>query len=248
MAFVPVNRLEESMVRAAADTSARALFYHHLMEAELFVIGEIGRAGEGEGPQTLLDADSLHIETISWQDRTFHPLFSSEERVRAFANHPVECFSMQGRALFECTRGASFLLNPGSELTKMLTPEEIDRWLAHADEAAPVNISVVEPKVYPKRLVKALCVLLMSRFQVVAAHLTYVSREGSGEPHPMIALIAEGDVQRLAQEIFKVAEIAMPGVIVDVIGLAPGARHDPFCEQITAVAPFYRRTHQPDSN
>jgi hypothetical protein len=250
MAFKPNNPFEEIMVRAAADTTVRALFYRLLMETELYVLGEIGHAGNGQAPQTLLETDTLQIETIKYQNRLYHPLFSSEERVRTFAsNSKVPFFSMQGRALFECTRGGEFLLNPGSELSKLLAADEITYWLEHAAEAAPVNISIVEPKVYPKKLVKALCVLFVSRSQVAAAHLAYVTREGSsGEPHPLIALVAEGDVQLIAQEIGEVAKLALPGITVDVVGLHPAALLDPFLQQIVSVAPFYRRMLPPILN
>jgi hypothetical protein len=243
MSFVPGNRLEETMVRAVDDTTARVDFYRLLLECELFVVGDIkgGAAGQTEVP--LAETEGLQIETITYQNKTYHPLFSSQERLRAFVRQPVRYFSMQGRALFECTRGASFLLNPGSELSKIMTPEEIDYTLDHAMQEKPVNIVMSSPEVYPKKLVQALCVLFTSRSQVTSARLSYVSREGDGgAPHPLVAIEAEGDAQTLAQEIFAAAAIAMPGVVVDVVGVDPKTKSDPFRVQLLGVAPFYRRT------
>lgn len=242
MSFIPGNTLEEAMVRAVSDAAARVDFYRLLLDSELFVLGAIaGR--EGAGPSSLLDGESLSIETIVYQQKTYHPLFSAEARLRAFANGLPRFFSMQGRALFECTRGASFLLNPASDLSKIMVPEEIEYLLANADKAAPVSIKLSAPSVYPKKLVQALCVLFVSRSQVMAAHLHYVSREGDGgEPHPLIALQAEGDIQLLVREVFVAAHAAMPGVVIDVIGVDPKAQLDPFRKQLIGNAPFYRRT------
>jgi hypothetical protein len=55
-------------------------------------------------------------------------------------------------------------------------------------------------------------------------------------------LVAEGSVQLIAKEIREVAELALPGTTVDVVGINPAARLDPFLQQIIGVAPFYRRT------
>lgn len=242
MSFVPGNALEEAMMRAVSDAAARVDFYRLLLETELFVIGQIADR-EDEGPTTLRENDSLSIGTLVYQQKTYHPLFSSEARLNAFVNGPTRFFSMQGRALFECTRGAEFLLNPGSELSKIMVPEEIEHILANAAKMAPISIKLSPPAVYPKKLVQALCVLFVSRSQVDAAHLHYVSREGDGgEPHPLIAIEAEGDTQLLLREVQVAALAAMPGAVVDIVGVDPKTQLDPFRKQLIGNAPFYRRT------
>jgi hypothetical protein len=247
MSFVPGNRLEDAMMRAASDTAARTEFYRLLLDSELFVIGNIKGDDPDKPELALAEAEGLSIETIAYEGKTYHPLFTSQERLRGFLRAAMPYFSMQGRALFECTRGASFLLNPGSEVSKILAPDEIGYVLEHVKPNAAVNIVLSTPKAYPKKLVQALCVLFVSRSQVISAHLAYVSRDGDGgEPHPLIAILADGDIQILIQEIFATAALAMPGVVIDVIGIDPDAQLDSFRRQLVDIAPFYRR--MPPSN
>jgi hypothetical protein len=240
MSFDPVNRLEEIMVQAVHDENARPHFYQALLETELYVLGEAGTTPEGAAPATLLETDTLNIETVTYQEQAYHPVFSSLERMRHFVPQPMPYFSMQGRALFECTRGASFLLNPGPELGKKLVPEEIALCLDQRKPEPQDTVSITMPLVYPQKLIKALCVLFMSRTQLASAHLAYVERPGS-ESHPLLGLVAEGDIRKLAAEIFEVARNVVPGTVIDIMMIDPEGQLDPIRKHLLGIAPFYRR-------
>jgi len=228
MAFEPENELERAMLRASTQESARPEFYRLLLDSELVVLGEAGDTG-------------MSIETVANAGKRFHPVFTSPRRCEGFAPGQMPRFRMLARALFESTRGAAFVINPGSELTKTLAPEEIAWCLQRAHSQA--GLIVAQPKVHPKRLVKALCVLFTSRALISAAHLAYVAREGiDGEGHPMIGLVADGDVPRLANEIFEVAREALPGTTIDVVWLNPDGPLNPLQKHLLSVAPFYKRT------
>jgi len=234
MAFTPENELEKTMLAAVTQDSARPLFYRAVLEAELIVLGEIG--------------DKLSIDTVVNNGETFLPIFSAASRLDACGQSQRPHFRIRGRVLFEATRGAAFVLNLGSDVGKKMVPEEIAYCLDQARQAEwRGGLAVGQPKVYPKKLVQGLCVLFMSRSQVIAAHLAFVAREGlDEEPHPLIGIEAEGDVNRLVNEIFAVAAAAMPKVPVDVLDLDPRAPAHPLQKHLHSIAPFYRRP--PDDN
>jgi hypothetical protein len=228
MAFEPENELEQAMLLAASQEPARARFYRLLLDSELVALGEL--------------SERISIQTVENEGRQYHPVFTSERRVDAFVREPQPRFHLNGRVLFESTRGASFVINPGSELVKTLSPEEI-AWCIDQGQALTGNIVVAQPKVFPTRLVKALCVLFTSRALIRAAHLVYVAREGiDREGHPMIGLVADADVPRLANEIFAVAAEALPGTLIDVVWLNPDGPLDPLQKHMLSIAPFYKRT------
>ncbi|MGA7711849.1 MAG: enhanced serine sensitivity protein SseB C-terminal domain-containing protein [Rhizomicrobium sp.] len=239
MIFVPENRLEEAMLLAASQDQARPHFYRLLMESELFVLGD---PGSPEAVGALLHGGRLALDTVANDGQLYHPIFTSAQRMQHFAGEPVSHFRMLGRILFAGARGAHFVINPKSELGKTLVPEEIAYWMAQLQATQPVAIRVGQPKVYPKKLVKALCVLFISRSLIAEAHLAFVARDdGSEAPHPLIGLVADGDVPRLIQEIFEVAATAIPGTPIDVVYIDPQGQLDPLRKHVLSIEPFFRR-------
>ena len=119
-------------------------------------------------------------------------------------------------------------------------PEEISWCL---ENFRNVNIAVLKPQTYPTRLIKALCVLFTSRTQLHTARLTYVATPGTDSgAHIIIGIEAEGDISRLAQEIFQAAAITKPSHPIDVAYLdTKGARH-PLQEHLLTVQPFFMRS------
>lgn len=233
MVITPENELERAMLQAATEASARPAFYRLLLDSELVVLGK--RNG------------SLALDTVQGPDGEYHPVFSAETRIKALLDDPavVQNFKIKGRRLFEITRGAQFVLNPGSSPNKVLTAGEIDWCLKTFQPQA--ELIVAQPKVYPTRLIKALCILFTSRQAIRAAHLVYVARDGiDTEAHPMIGLEAEGDVPRLAQEIFDAAEAVMPNALIEVVYLDTSAVMNPLQKHLLSVPPFYRRTLPPN--
>ncbi len=227
MAFMPENELEKAMLLAASDQSARPAFYRLLIESELVLLGELG--------------EGMSLDTVENAGVRYHPLFTSLARLKALGVEQRPHFRMQGRILFESTRGASFAINPGSELGKTLSPEEV-AWFLDSSRPGAGKLLVAQPKVYPTKLVKGLCVLFTSRQLIQAAHLVYVAREGiDREGHPMIGLEAEGDVPRLAQEIFEIVENVTPGQPIEVVYLNSSGPLDPLQKHLLSIPPFYRR-------
>jgi hypothetical protein len=236
MAFEPENRLEELMLLATSQAQARPHFFRALMDAELLVAGMAGQ--------------SLALDTVLNGGKEYHPVFTSMTRLRAFSEEPVQHFKVRGWVLFGTARGASFVINPRSDIGKLLAPDEIEYWLEHLrDEKGGAGLIVGQPNVRPKKLIKALCVLFTSRLQIRSAHLAYVAREGSKLPaHPLIGIVADGDTARLAREIFEAAKTAMPQTALDVIVLDDKNPKLPLEKHLLSVAPFFQRTFDPTSN
>lgn len=232
MAFTPENELEQAMQLAVTDRQARPAFYRLLLDSELSTIGEMSA-----------DRGGISLETVAIEGQRFHPLFTARSRLDTFlaesgAPEPQPRLGIPGRILFLSTRGAQFVVNPGFEVGKIVSADEVS-WML---ENFQPQLVVAQPKVYPAKLVKALCVLFTSRALIKAAHLVYVAREGiDAEGHPMIGLEADGEVERLAQEIFEAAEAVMPGTPVEVVYLDPKAPLDPLQKHLLGVAPFYKR-------
>ena len=236
MAFEPENKLEELMLLAASQAEARPHFYRALMDTELLVPGELG--------------EKMSIETMHKDGEMFHPAFTSETRLHEFSEKREPYFRMQGRQLFTVTRGASFVINPRSEIGKLLVPDEIEYWLERfRDEERGGGYVVGQPSERPKKLIKALCVLFTSRTQIKAAHLAYIAREGSRlPPHPLIGIVTDGDTARLARENFEAASAAMPTTPVDVMILDEKNPQRPLEKHLLSVAPFFRRMVDLTSN
>ena len=138
------------------------------------------------------------------------------------------------------------MLNPGSVPDKVLTADEI-AWCLKTFPPAPTLV-VAQPKVYPTNLVKALCILFTSRAAIKAAHLVYVARDGiDTKAHPMIGLEADdGDVPRLAQEIFAAASAVLPGEPFEVVYLDTTSPLEPLQKHLLSVPPFYQRPLSPN--
>jgi hypothetical protein len=227
MDFEPENELEKVMLLAASQEVARPQFYRLLLDSELVVLGELGKV--------------MELDTIENQGRQFHAVFSSEKGLKEFLRGERAHFVARGRFLFQAAHGASFVLNPGSAVNKVLTPKEIV-WCLEQNRQLSGDILVVRPKTHPRKLVKALCVLFTSRSRIKQAHLVHVMREGADTgPTPLIGLVAEEESPRLAEEVFKAAAEVMPGKRIDVLFLKPGAPR-PLQNHILNVPPFYRRT------
>jgi hypothetical protein len=226
MAFTPENDLERTMLRAASDPAERPAFYRLLLSSELVALGEFGR--------------SLVLDIVENRGRKYHPVFTSRCRLDAFTPEPMPSFTIPAHVLFESTRGAAFVLNPGSELVKELTPDEIAGAIRLVGEPSVV---FTQPDVYPTRLIKALCVLYTSRSQLKAARLAYITRrDETGPSHPVIGIETDGEAPHLAGETIAAAQEVMPNTPVDVVYLDPKRTTSAFHQHLLGVPPFYRRS------
>jgi hypothetical protein len=223
--FAPENELEQALLCTASNSSAAPELYRHLLESNLIVLGTMG--------------ERLALDTVKNELGFFHPIFTSQTRLDVFRAGDAPSFQIWGRALLEATRGAQFIINPRSDLTKTLMPEEISWCL---ENFRNISIAVLKPQTYPTKLIKALCVLFTNRRQLHTARLTYVATQGSDNgAHIVIGIEADGDISRLAQEISAAAAITNPGFPVDVAYLSTQGAVHPLQKHLLTIKPFFER-------
>ena len=137
--FTPANDLEETLVRAATDPSARPEFYRRLLAAELYVLTEEARVADGQTSKPAA-ADAAFI---TWESPTgpYVPLFSSRARVDEIGRARERGYgfvALPGKAAFArlAQEKRAAFLNPGFACGKQFVPEVIDR-LAGGEKAVP---------------------------------------------------------------------------------------------------------------
>jgi hypothetical protein len=245
MTFEPENPLEKALVRATGDVSTRPEFYRLLMASNIFAIGKVGRTVPRDTPARLDKSDRLSLATVRSGDRSCHPAFTSLTRLDAFLTEKRDSFCLVGRDLFETTRGAPFVLNPGSQYGKLLEPDELAYWLdqlvGRRLKNAPEAI-VAPPQKHPVVLAKALGVLFVNR-QVSTARLAEIRRAGAVDPARLVlAVECDGNWRKLAREIGEAVEAAAPGLGIELVRLNSADKRDRLGAQLLAVAPFYARS------
>jgi hypothetical protein len=184
------------------------------------------------------------MPTMRINGRVYIPVFSSIERLKTYRDTPF--FFIPGRDLFENKRNAEFLLNPGSDLGKVLTRDEIAYCMdTSAKRKAPSAARKVywrEPKEYPQKLVDALRVLFANRGDVISAALLEVAfSERAEPPHPLIGIEANGDWRKTFAEISEITGTLLPDTIVDIVPLDRAKPIDELAVALLKVAPFYVR-------
>ena len=246
MSFTPESDLERALVRAQAEEAARPGFYHLLLEAGRFVIGDVVNAAGTAEEGTLPPGGQLRLAGLEHEGHSYHLIFTTLERLQAFAGEPGPHLRMKARELFAATQGAYFMLNAGDEYGKPLVPEEIAQLL----NASPVRrgiesgeetqIRLGPPPTYPHVLVKALKTLFADTPAIVAAHLLYIAYKDGDYPHPIIGVEGGGDWQAVAKEIGDVLKATNSGTLVDVMPL-DRANPDGIARALLEVPPFYSR-------
>jgi hypothetical protein len=241
MAFVPENDLEKALMRAANESAARPDFGRQLLASGLYVIGTPDTP-QNPGTMRLASGEKLHLVSVEKDGRKYLPVFSSLGRLQASVSGQQSYIALNGRTLFEMTKGSHFVLNPGSDYGKELPPGEIAMLLdPAANKAAPTKVMIGQPAVYPHNLVNALKACFAKHKDVVSAHLVQIAFADSARPpHPMIGVAMTGDWDSLAAEIGRVAGIAAPGMTFDMVRIEPGKAGD-VVAALAKTPPFYRR-------
>ncbi|MGQ0742381.1 MAG: enhanced serine sensitivity protein SseB C-terminal domain-containing protein [Alphaproteobacteria bacterium] len=242
MAFDPENELERALEEAFANPDARGTFHRLLLESEIFVLGVAEKPG-ADAPAG--STTQLRLPQIEFRNRAYHPIFTSERRMQPFAKEHPQFFSMLGRELFECTRGASFLLNSGSEGAKELPAEEI-AWALNpglAGASQPEGrIVISQPAEFPSALAAGLCALFAARPQVEAAYLGEMRITGRDDPpHAIVGVKMQGLWDPLAQEIQRLVATLPQGTRVAAMQIGNDEVRNVLGDMLTRFEPFYTR-------
>jgi len=245
MTFEAENELEAALMRAPTDAAARPELYKLLLDSNLFVIGKTDVPALEEEPFTLPAGAHLQLASVTHNDRNYHLLFTSLTRLRTYVKTSADYLRMNGRALFECTCGAAFWLNPGSDFGKQLLPQEIDALLNPAAPRTmtvdrPTQVLIGQPAVYPHELVNALKVAFAKTPNVLRAYLVQIAFPDQAQaPHPLIGVETIGEWQPISAEIGRVAHAVAPGTVLDVVQIDRTAARTALNDALLKTEPFY---------
>jgi hypothetical protein len=164
-----------------------------------------------------------------------------------YAKQESKFLRVNGRALFDLTRGAPVILNPASEYGKELSPEQIAQLLdPHAASGRPRTI--IGEADYPMALVEALMEVFTARPDIEAAWMIQVTFTGRDAPHPLVGVETTGDWPSLMQAVQAAVDRLGAGMVFDlqrINRLSPNNMTDTLLQ----VPPFYqRRKHGPVLN
>lgn len=226
--FEPRTHLERLLVNAADDPASRPDFYRALLDSKVCVIGWIGDRQPDENEEDEFVAqggEQLSIQHAQHEGREVIPIFTSEERVAAYA--PGSTYvALLARDLLEMTGPQELLLNPGSPYGKHFTADEVrglldgslfqpqETWVAQK----PEQMLIGKPARYPDKFVAALQTLFASRRNVRRAYLALIHIPSRNEaPNLLLAIDVEGDLGPVAADCGIVArETLEPGEFTDI--------------------------------
>ncbi len=210
-AFKPTNKLEEVLIAACTDTSARPEFYRQLIESELYLLTPDSH--QQEGRMTLEKDTRISFVNFQGANGTFLPIFTSRERLQESVNQMGQTYGflvLRGESLFSILtqHPQPAVLNPGAAYGKELTSDEIKRMVDGSilkTEGRVVQkatqVLLGQPAKHPIELIAALQRLFAKQPSVEAAYLAQIHDPSSGEkPHLIIGIEASGDFQKIVGE------------------------------------------------
>lgn len=244
------NALERALARAADDEPYRPEFYRVLLESEVFVLGRTG--GGGDGSRTLQRGEQVSIAGSADPDGTRRiPFFSSLGALARAITEPQEYLRLPARALFEMTRGATLVLNPGgADYGKEFHPHEVERLLRSEDPGAPgiakvtvqreTQVLLGQPAEYPHAVVETLKRLFAAIPQVRAAYLGQCAYpDEPGEPHLLVGIDAGEGFRAAIGELDRHADALQE--TRRVLDFVPMSAASPLAEYLAGTGPFYTR-------
>lgn len=178
MAFEPRNELERLFITGSQDSNALLAFYRGLLENDLYIIMV------GDAPPTehgVVTGSNTSIQTISlkFENRFVVPMFTSLERLSAVAHKPDAAYAaMNGRAMLTTFQGKEILLNPGADVSKLITPDEIAAILNgttlrinNVTVPTGTTVRIWSPKQQPIHIISSLSQLFVHYKEIDAAYL-----------------------------------------------------------------------------
>ena len=244
MSVKPQNRLEEVLVEAARDQAARPLFYETLIHSELFVIMPAPELGDEVEP--FAEGD-FTIATVVVEEEEYIPAFSTVERIKEGVGGGFTYVGVPLPDLLEMIQGEKLMLNPGAQVGKEFTLEELEfimemvpRVTEGFERLEPEGeVLIGEPEVYPDKLVEKLTALFKTLPQVQRAWVANVMIPSEDEkPHSLVALEVSEDIEGIVKQAAAVSmALTVPDPPVDYLEVTgEGGLEEYFLEE---GAPFY---------
>lgn len=188
---------------AAQSPDAILDFLRELLSSRVFIIPSVmPTLVNGQLPP----GQNLQLSLVSNGERNYVPFYSSPKRLPQGSSY----LSIETLALFQMTKGSHLVLNPGAEVGKEFTPEEVESLLEGALQtpAAPESaqeeeqVQIGEPNETPTALLTELTRFLKKQPSVFRAWLAlYHQPSRQKAPGFLVAFeLREGaDFQALAK-------------------------------------------------
>jgi type III secretion system (T3SS) SseB-like protein len=247
------NALELALMLAASEPAHRPEFFRLLLESTVFVLGSSGQLEDhlSEGPITLKADTQVQIQNWVRPDGSaVIPFFSSLRALQLAIQTDERYIALPARTFLAMTRGAELILNSGSEYGKEFTAAEVEALLSAGVNRVPeqrvverdTEVLLGQPSNYPTQMADSLATLLAKHINVKAAYLALIhDRSANEEPHLIVGIEAEGDIENVIREAGTVAgDTAPDGEPVDLVRVIRGK---PGMAEyfIKEVKPFYER-------
>jgi len=252
MTEFPRNDLETAMQQAAEDPVARPDFYSALLEARIYVIGD-ANTDLPDGEFRIAAGDTLSLANFEFEDgQPYIPFFTSLDALNEAVAGETRYLSIGARELLDSTRGNFLVLNPGQDIEKEFTPEEITSLL----DDTPISgngeykldttqdVQIGQPSDEPVALIEALTRLFARYGAVKRAYFAQMLVEGEDKPLSLlVALEIDGDIGRLFRDLeIVIPDTTAPDRPVDVVLLGEADSLVDKYFETTDIAPFYERS------
>ena len=245
------KKLEELLIKAANEPAHRPEFYSALLKSTIYVIGDTGKNSTAAGQQNLEAGSQINIQSWETQDgKPVIPFFSSLETLQKSIDNELSYLALPANSFFEMTLGSTLFLNPKSDYGKEFTSNEVEQLLKNGlSQAATQRVVEEETKVllgqpenYPTQMIDSLTQLLAKHSNVKKAYLALMHDTSIDEnPHLIVGIEAEGDIEKVISEVGNVAANSAPdGEVVDLfrVNLNESGLSQYFIE---STQPFYVR-------
>jgi len=237
----PSNRLEELLLAAANEVSARPQFYREFLDFDVYVLGEVvGPSVDlGEGRHKSLGQE-VHAQGYG---RAGIALSSSEARIREALDSPKafiqsKYIRMNARALLESfPPGTPFVLNPRSSFGKEFHPDEVKAMLDGSTfrKADKFRIPPGEkyylrkPPTPPEELIATLSDYFRRSDAITEAYLAEIYVPSSGEePHLILGIGLAANASKQMEEMVPEIDVIIRNIVkpneffVDIIEMGAG--------------------------
>jgi SseB protein C-terminal domain/SseB protein N-terminal domain len=206
------------------------------------VLGTVeGKEDSGE-QFTLEPGGKLKLVTALKDGNHFLPIFSSLPRMQDYVKQESKFLRVNGRALFELTRGAPVFLNPASEYCKEFSAQQVAQLLEPSRPPSQPRVITGEAD-YPVALVDMLTKVFADKPEVEAAWMIQVTfADRADQPHPLVGVEfgkSGGDWMALMRALEAAAQ-SLPGYVFDIQRID---RDNPnsLSDALLQVPPFYQR-------
>lgn len=239
MAFDPENDLEMAFLRASQDPIHAAEFYRQFIDGVVYFIEQEVASDTG---------DAVGIAALTIDGTQMLPIFSSVTRLQECIDEEVSYAGVNGLEFLRMTAGATLVLNPSSDISKEISPEEaaaiIDGTIFVAVDpqtmSAGTEYVIGEPKEYPTQLVSMLTRFFAMKREVSRAWIAQIMvLDTDPAPHALVGIETDGDMQALASEAHNLVQhVEIPNPPLDFMQVdgRPGIT-DYFLDK----EPFYSR-------